>query len=106
MAGSAVGYGKRRGQARRRGGGSVGGSGGGGGGGGGVNGGGVVGLPRLGEGRRMLVVALGVGYGVEHGVCAGGRVLVSIGLLREAGKVLQAGCCREKEMLSGVGNAE
>ena len=33
--------------------------------GGGVSGGGVVGLPRLGEGRHMLVVALGVGYGVD-----------------------------------------
>ena len=30
-----------------------------------LSGGGVVGLPRLGEGRRMLVVALGVGYGVD-----------------------------------------
>lgn len=40
-------------------------------------GGGVVGLPRLGEGRRMLVVALGVGYGVD-GVRVDG-VLVSIG---------------------------
>ena len=46
-------------------------------GGGGVSGGGVVGLPRLGEGRRMLVVALGVGYGVD-GVRVDG-VLVSIG---------------------------
>ena len=60
MAGSAVGYGKRRGQARRRRGGSVGGRRGRrrrGRGGGGVSGGGVVGLlPRLGEGRHMLVV--------------------------------------------------
>jgi hypothetical protein len=61
MAGSAVGYGKRRGQARRRGGSSVRGSAAGaaaaGAWGGGVSGGGVVGLlPRLGEGRHMLVV--------------------------------------------------
>ena len=61
MAGSAVGYGKRRGQARRRGGSSVRGSAAGAAAAGAwgvcVSGGGVVGLlPRLGEGRHMLVV--------------------------------------------------
>ena len=65
--------------------------------GGGVSGGGVVGLPRLGEGRHMLVVALGVGLGVD-----GVRVAGDHRLLREAGKALQAGCCREKEIIVGA----
>ena len=45
----------------------------------------------------MLVVALGVGLGVD-----GVRVAGDHRLLREAGKALQAGCCREKEIIVGA----